>query len=186
MSAHAASPVTQRQGYASAASTKKPGRNTLTKNELQEAEPNKVGRPLSLTDEKRGIILGALAAGSSRRYAAAEAGTTAQTIANEIKRNPDFAEKIEIAEAKCYRRHLNVINAAGLEDWRASAWFLERKFRDEFGKQETIEHQGEAIITVRMVDDFFSRAPVVESAEDQTDTIDAEYEVIEDQQPDAE
>lgn len=139
------------------------------------------GTPIKLTPEKRGVVLGSIAAGSSLRYAAAEAGVDHSAVIQLIKRDPEFAAKYAAADAKCYRRHIDVINCSSDEDWRASAWFLERRYRDEFGKQEKIEHSGGQTIRIEFADDFFTRNKISGDEIQQVDdnATDAEFDLLE-------
>ena len=47
-------------------------------------------------------------------------------------------------EGKAYAisDHIDNIESAGKSSWQASAWWLERADRENFGKNETIEHKG--------------------------------------------
>jgi len=61
-----------------------------------------------------------------------------------LRSDPDFEQLIEYCMANCEHEHLNNINSAGeLGQWQASAWMLERKFPDKYGKKDTVRHEYE-------------------------------------------
>jgi hypothetical protein len=96
------------------------------------------GRPCVLDDKKRTIILALLKSGCSRTTAAISVGCHPKTILNTAKRDPEFAERLAMAENVAEFIHLENINKAGKEMkyWRASAWMLERIDPDRFGKSD--------------------------------------------------
>jgi len=52
------------------------------------------------------------------------------------KRNPTtFVRMVEQAEAECKGKNIAIVQAAGERNWQASAWYLERKYADEFALQ---------------------------------------------------
>jgi len=52
----------------------------------------------------------------------------------------DFIESLKKAESKNKRRHIKNIDFASKKSWQASAWWLERKYKDEFAVRS--EHTG--------------------------------------------
>ncbi len=110
--------------------------------------------PRPVLDEiKRREIIAILSVGSSQRTAASYVGCSPQTIRNTAERDPDFAEQISRAQHSQELRYLkNVQKAADQEKyWRAAAWFLERKFPDEYGRR------GPNVITVTQIKDLWAR-----------------------------
>jgi hypothetical protein len=98
-----------------------------------------VGRPRVLTEDKKHQVLAFVAGGGSRKKAAAYVAVSVTTLADEARRNPDFSDRLEQAEATCYIRHLQNVSQAGTKDWKASAFLLERKWPEEFGKTRTTQ-----------------------------------------------
>jgi hypothetical protein len=96
--------------------------------------PRPVGRPRALTDEKKRQVLAFIAGGGSRKKAGEYVGVSVTTIADEARRDDDFADRLSQAEASCYYRHLQNVSRAGERDWRASAFLMERKWPEEFSK----------------------------------------------------
>lgn len=63
---------------------------------------------------------------------------------NLLRSDPEFEEFVEMCQAQCEHRHLGNINLAGsLGAWQASAWILERKFPDKYGKKDIVRHEYE-------------------------------------------
>ena len=108
-----------------------------------EPERRPVGRPRALDTMKKENFLAFISAGGSRKKAAQYVGVGVTTIANEAKRDEEFAKRLELAEASCYMHHLQIVAKAGQEDWRASAFILERKFPEEFGKRTDVNVGGQ-------------------------------------------
>lgn len=76
----------------------------------------------------------------------------------------EFFDAIKKAEAEAQIRNLGIIQQAAKENWQAAAWYLERKFPDQWGKKKyEVEHKGEMktnnehTITQRIVNDPVSR-----------------------------
>jgi hypothetical protein len=47
-------------------------------------------------------------------------------------KKPDFEKDVFAAEMRCKKRCIQIIQKAAIETWTAAAWWLERKYRDEF------------------------------------------------------
>lgn len=58
------------------------------------------------------------------------------------EKHAEFAESIKKAEIKNKARLINIIQKRADETWQAAAWFLERRFKDEFSRIENrnIDH----------------------------------------------
>ena len=119
-----------------------------------EVAKNVGGRPSELTPEVEESLLKNIRAGVPIQTAAIAVGISRQTFHNWMKRGSDEAyriskgEKLRASEEKFFyffdtvmrakeeakAGHIAVVAKAGREgDWRASAWWLQRQFRDEFG-----------------------------------------------------
>ncbi len=99
-----------------------------------------LGRPSKFTPEVRQKILWALRLGNYRRPAAEYAGISERTLGDWLMRGRDaesgpyadfYAEVLE-AERAAEVRALGVIQQAAKRDWKAAAWFLERKHPERF------------------------------------------------------
>lgn len=62
-----------------------------------------------------------------------------------------FSESLKIAQTKFKAYHISQINKATSNDWKASAWMLERKFTNEYGRfdRAKIEVTGNLNVTNR-------------------------------------
>lgn len=99
-----------------------------------------MARPSKRTPEVEKRIMDALAAGNTRRASALYAGIDQRTFERWMNRNAAFAEAVENAEARAEVGHvLNIRKAAGDGVWTASAWWLERRRHQDWGRRDKIE-----------------------------------------------
>jgi len=93
------------------------------------------GRPPSLDEDKRRLVLAILAVGCSRRTAAKYVGCAHTTIQRTALRDPEFAKRLECAEGMAELGYLKNIQTAAKKEqyWRAAAWVLERRHPQEWG-----------------------------------------------------
>jgi hypothetical protein len=94
------------------------------------------GRPPALDETKKSQILALLKTGCGKLTAAVDCHP--QTIANTAKRDPEFAQKLALAENAAQLIHLENLNRAASDAkyWRASAWALERLNPDRFARSD--------------------------------------------------
>jgi hypothetical protein len=124
----------------------------------------KAGRPTRLTRALADAIVSALERGAYRSEAAAAAGLHRGTIASWVERGEadleqeqrtefaDFAVAATRAEAQAELAALNEVRREGsFGDWRAAAWFLERRHPSRWRRRDTIDHSGEVRRTVEVV-----------------------------------
>lgn len=101
---------------------------------------SKNGRPTKLTAEVAKKITWALRLGNFRKTAAAYAGVSERTLTEWLSRGArersgpyaDFYAEVTEAEQAAEVRALGAIQQAAQRDWRAAAWFLERKHPDRY------------------------------------------------------
>jgi len=105
----------------------------------------KVGRPKALDETKKKEIIAFINAGGSKVYAAKYVGVDPATIIREEQADEAFRNSLTHAEATSYKNHIMNVSKAGQDDWRASAWFLERKFHQEFGKKDQLQMKVEGV-----------------------------------------
>jgi hypothetical protein len=79
--------------------------------------------------------------GLSREDAWTLAGIVKSTFYEWMEKS-DFSDSIKKAELKGKREHILNIKKAGEQHWTASAWFLERRYYEEFGNKSKLEHIG--------------------------------------------
>jgi hypothetical protein len=103
--------------------------------------------------------------GAYRESACAQTGTSSRTLRKWLMRaeldiargrldSPYvvFAEALEQAEAEAENRNLGTLQMAAKGDWRAAAWWLERKHWKRWGDAKT-RHEIDAMVTT-LLDEF--------------------------------
>jgi hypothetical protein len=110
-------------------------------------EASAMGRPCKFNPETERTLIEAIEDGLPLKVAASLAGICYETL-NRWKRRGEgshaeakfrqFCHALEKANAKAVQKHVqNISNAR--KDWKASAWILERRFRETFGKEHVEE-----------------------------------------------
>lgn len=131
------------------------------------------GRPTKLNDKVQHKIVTAIKQGNYIETASAYAGINKSTLYDWLKRGQreidrvskdgrlrvrkkeqkyvEFSNLVEKALAESEMRDVLLIGKAAETQWQASAWRLERKFPDKWGRkvQQQIEHSGGINITER-------------------------------------
>ena len=113
-----------------------------------------MARPSKLTPELQDNICKLIEEGNYPAQAAELEGIAESTFYSWMKKGREakykskfmeFVEAIKKAESKAEQFHINVIKNAASKNWTASAWYLERKHPDRWGKQTKMEmeHSGE-------------------------------------------
>ncbi|MFC1639820.1 hypothetical protein ACFL3B_03540, partial [Gemmatimonadota bacterium] len=111
--------------------------------------PN-AGRPTKLTPELAETIVEAIRGGNYAQVAAATAGISEMTFYSWLKRGTDepdsiygeFAEAVLTASGEAEQEKLDRLRRevqADDGDWKAAAWWLERRFPKRWGKQQRLE-----------------------------------------------
>lgn len=118
-----------------------------------------MARPSKLTPRLRERIALAVSSGASYRAAAASAGVAESTLhlwlargraeqgaarrARGEARYVLLVEAVEQASARAEVRAAALFSRAAENDWRAAAWFLERRDPQTFGRRLSVEHTGD-------------------------------------------
>lgn len=120
-----------------------------------------MGRPTILDDRVREILVSAIRIGSSYKDACAFAGVSYRAFAEWMnkgrrdiennKKSPyaQLVQDIEKARSDAYVNALSkIVEAYENGTWQAAAWFLERKYPEQFGKSrvEVSGVDGNAIV----------------------------------------
>ena len=110
----------------------------------------RTGRKPKLTPDLQKKIVDAIAAGNYNHVAAQYAGigetsfyrwmAQGEEATSGIKR--EFWLAVKNAEAQAEVDHVALIETAAEDSWQASAWWLERKHNDRWGRKERQEHVG--------------------------------------------
>lgn len=86
-----------------------------------------------MTPERVAIILEALGNGMTQRDSALLAGISEDTICLWKRNNSEFSEQMGQKLIEYKQKLLKRIEKAGEKDWKATAWILERKFKNDWG-----------------------------------------------------
>lgn len=105
-------------------------------------------RPKTVMAQAREDILPYLAKGMTRRAASAMVGIDEHTIRDWERTDPQYAQRIHAAESLARAVMEERVFAASQDDWRAAAWYLERRDRENWGKQVAVENTGELRVTI--------------------------------------
>jgi transposase len=122
-----------------------------------------MARPTKLTPELQVKIVEALKMGNYIETAAALAGINKTTIYEWLKRgarelervenNPNakirkdeerfvvFSNAVKKAQAEAEQRDVLIIAKASQSDWKASAWRLERKYPQRWGRKDRLDYE---------------------------------------------
>lgn len=92
----------------------------------------KSSRPYKMTPERVAIILEGLANGLTQRDCAILAGIHEDTLCSWKFNNSEFSEQMGQKAIEYKQNLLKVITKAGEKDWKASAWILEHKYKNDF------------------------------------------------------
>lgn len=106
------------------------------------AVERKIGRPRKIGPPEMQLCVEFLELGMSRKDCARKLAIDYRTFARTVKREPAFAHRLREAELEGKRFHLDVLKKS--KDWRASAFYLERKYPKEFARTELhkVKHGG--------------------------------------------
>jgi hypothetical protein len=91
-------------------------------------------------------IAGYVQVGNTVKDACTLVGISTETYFKWLREKPEFADAIKKAEAKCKARNIARIQQATEKSWQAAAWWLERKYRNEFAiRQEVTGGEGKPL-----------------------------------------
>jgi hypothetical protein len=92
-------------------------------------------------------VCGYLRSGSTRRAAAHLAGISESTLWRWLERSNETVRQIQNAEAHAETLAVDAIWLAITKkrDWRAAAWFLERRHSESWRLKETLEVEGNGL-----------------------------------------
>ncbi len=100
--------------------------------------PTGGGRPTKLTPAVRAGLMESLRAGMTYAEACAELGISRETLRLWRKGNPALCTSIGQAEAEAADTHITIINKAAEKNWRAAAWWLERRRPETWGQARSL------------------------------------------------
>jgi hypothetical protein len=101
--------------------------------------PNPVGRPTKYTPETIKAVTDAIGAGMSIEDSCVYADIAKETFYTWKIDYPEFSDAVKKAEINGKLRRILRIDKAGKDGhWQADAWYLERKFPEEYGRKLTL------------------------------------------------
>jgi hypothetical protein len=62
------------------------------------------------------------------------------------REHSDFYDATKVAELACKRANIKIILGSAKKNWTASAWWLERKYKDEFAAKTIEKHEGSVAV----------------------------------------
>lgn len=105
------------------------------------------GRQTKRTPEIQLELIDALEIGMLDVDACTLAGVSRDFFYDWIKDDAEFDDAVKKARLCAKRRALKTIKTAGLSYWQAAAWFLERRYKDEFAQRQNVNHDGNLNVT---------------------------------------
>lgn len=107
------------------------------------------GRKSKYTPDTVKRLTDAIRLGGSDRDACVFAGISEDTLANWRKTKPDFSESIDRARMDGKLQRIGRIKKHGENDWRADAWYLERRWPEEYAQTYIIKVTTEDAATLK-------------------------------------
>jgi len=95
-----------------------------------------MARPSKRTPERREAILRSLRIGNTREASAKAAGMSADTLARWMAGSAAFRGEVHTAEAEAEQRFLGFVAQAASTDWRAAAFWLERRRYQDYARRD--------------------------------------------------
>lgn len=92
----------------------------------------KTNKPYKMTPERVAIILEGLANGLTQRDCAVLAGIHEDTLCSWKFNNSEFSEQMGQKAIEYKQKLIKRVTDAGEKDWKASAWILEHKYKNDF------------------------------------------------------
>lgn len=104
------------------------------------------GRPTKYNPERVKTICDSLAEGLPRWVASTRAGIDIDTLDRWVHRYAEFAAALKVAEAEAVARNVAIIQRAAITSWQAAAWWLERRYSEEFSRRLEITYQRSQVL----------------------------------------
>jgi len=97
------------------------------------------GRHTKRTKETSDKVYEAISDGNTHKVAAALAGIHVSTFYRWMEDDSEFSDTVRKAEAFSESFHVEQIRKASNSNWTASAWMLERRNNQEWGKKDRLD-----------------------------------------------
>lgn len=105
----------------------------------------KPGPKPKMTPAVKAGVLESLRVGLSLAEALIRAGLTRDQYRTAVRDDPEFTRGVKKAAIDGKFHHLQRVND-GVPQWQSSAWFLERKYGQEFGQRVKVQSSGRVVI----------------------------------------
>ncbi len=96
------------------------------------------GKPTKCTPHNRAALLAQLARGLNYTQACQVIGISTETLRTWRRDDPSLSDAIMAAESEAAGSRLDIITNASQKNWRAAAWWLERKFPHIWGQTRNL------------------------------------------------
>lgn len=107
-----------------------------------EKKPTKSAGRRGKFAEVENELLAHLRVGHTDKDACILAGINTDTLYTWLKDKPEFSEAVKKARMVAKDQCVKIIRRAALKSWPAAAWYLERRFRDEYSTKHNVTHDG--------------------------------------------
>lgn len=97
------------------------------------------GRNTKYEPDRVKRIVKAIADGNTHKVACAIGGIDPATFYRWMETHSDFCETVKKAEAEAEAFHVDRIKLHSFRNWQASAWMLERRNPEEWGKKDKVD-----------------------------------------------
>ncbi|HEV8176914.1 MAG TPA: hypothetical protein VGP44_04430 [Gemmatimonadales bacterium] len=106
---------------------------------METMEPGKAGRPTKRTPAVEKRLVELIREGLTQKDASAIVGISEDSFIRWKQDFADFAARIKKAEAEFILDNVRIVQkAASANTWQASAWILERRRTEAWGRKETV------------------------------------------------
>lgn len=98
-----------------------------------------MGRKTKLNEDTVRILTESISLGLSYKESCTKAGISFETF-NEWRKNiPEFSDLIRQSELKPKELALKSVKVGQIKDWRAGAWWLERRYPKEYKERKQVD-----------------------------------------------
>jgi len=93
-------------------------------------------------------IVSYIKAGVPNKHAALAVGIGEETFYGWMREKAEFSESIKKAQSLAVARNVVTVQKAAKKNWQAAAWWLERRYPEEFALRQKMELEGKLDIRV--------------------------------------
>lgn len=124
-----------------------------TKKEVEKRNRSRAGRPTKMTDTTLQKLEESFMLDATVEMACLQAGISKSTYHQYCKDNPAFLDRIRLLKTKLgFKAILNVANDIQQGNIQTTKWYLERKYRQDYGVNVDVTSDGAEITPVKIID----------------------------------